>query len=139
VAIDGVLLFMIGLIEHLQNVTTNNYDSLTKVHSSKTLRGFSVFTSRCLVAASNGGRSPSSGFPNCPLPQLPSSVNNGSQRLNLSCSLTISVTQQPTKCLITPRHVPHRKHLSSLLWFNFCRVNTEMAYALFISCVLHTP
>jgi hypothetical protein len=34
---------------------------------------FRVFTSCCLVAASNGGRSPSSGFPNCPRPQLPAS------------------------------------------------------------------
>jgi hypothetical protein len=30
-----------------------------------------VFTSRCWVVASNGRRSPSSGFPNCPRPQLP--------------------------------------------------------------------
>jgi hypothetical protein len=33
----------------------------------------SVFTSHCMVAASNSGRSPSSGFPNCPQPQLPAS------------------------------------------------------------------
>jgi hypothetical protein len=34
---------------------------------------FSVFTSRCLVAASNDGRFLSSGFPNVPRPQLPAS------------------------------------------------------------------
>jgi hypothetical protein len=37
-----------------------------------THKAFPVFTSRCLVADSNNGRSPSSGFPNCPRPQLPS-------------------------------------------------------------------
>jgi hypothetical protein len=34
---------------------------------------FSVFTNRCLVVASNGGRFPSSGFLNCPWLQLPPS------------------------------------------------------------------
>jgi hypothetical protein len=34
---------------------------------------FLVCTSSCLVAASNGGHSPSSGFPNCPRPHLPAS------------------------------------------------------------------
>jgi hypothetical protein len=34
---------------------------------------FSVFTGRCSEVASNGGRSPSSGFPNCSRPQLPAS------------------------------------------------------------------
>jgi hypothetical protein len=43
-----------------------------------------VFTSRCSVAASNGGRSPYSGLPNCPRPQLPASRSNSSQRPNLS-------------------------------------------------------
>jgi hypothetical protein len=35
---------------------------------------------RCLVAATNGGRSPSSGFVNCPRPQLPASNSNSSQQ-----------------------------------------------------------
>jgi hypothetical protein len=38
-------------IEHLQNVTRNNYDSLTELHTPK-ITVFSVcyvFTSRCLV------------------------------------------------------------------------------------------
>jgi hypothetical protein len=39
-----------------------------------------VFTSRCLVAASYGGHSPSSGFSNCPRLQLPTSNSNSSQR-----------------------------------------------------------
>jgi hypothetical protein len=51
-------------------VTKNNYDSLTVTTAHKV---FSIVTSRCLVAAFNGGRSPSSGFPNCPRLQLPAS------------------------------------------------------------------
>jgi hypothetical protein len=52
-------------------VSTINYDSLTELHTPNITvttahKVFSGFTSRCLVAASNGGISPSSGFPNCP-------------------------------------------------------------------------
>jgi hypothetical protein len=63
----------------------------TRVHSQ-------VFTIRCSVAASNGGRSTSSGFQNCPRPQLPASYSNSSQGLNPSAvsSLTNTVTYQPT-------------------------------------------
>jgi hypothetical protein len=43
-------------------LATRNYTVLTVLHTRSSQR---VFTSRCLVAASNGGRSPSSGFPNC--------------------------------------------------------------------------
>jgi hypothetical protein len=50
---------------------TVHYYTDTNVHSF-------VFTSRCLVAAFNGGRSLSSGFQNCPRPQLPHSNNNNS-------------------------------------------------------------
>jgi hypothetical protein len=47
---------------------------------------FLSLTSRCLVAASNGGRSPSSSFPNCPRPQLPAS--SYFSRLQLSTDST---------------------------------------------------
>jgi hypothetical protein len=47
-----------------------------------------VFTNRYYVAATNGGRSPCSGFPNCPRPQLPASHSNSSQQLNPSGYLT---------------------------------------------------
>jgi hypothetical protein len=72
--------FVIGLIEHLQNVATNNYDSLTELHTPKITvttahRVFSGFTSRYLVAASNGSRSASSGFLNYPRSQVPTSHN----------------------------------------------------------------
>jgi hypothetical protein len=60
----------------IQLLTTNNYDSLTELHITKISvyskhKVFSVFSSRCWVAAYNGRRSTSSGLPNCP--QLPDS------------------------------------------------------------------
>jgi hypothetical protein len=68
---------VIVFIEHLQIVTTKDYISLTNLHTPKiTLTTEHVKTSQfifnnCfLVAASNGGRSPSSVFPNCPRAQL---------------------------------------------------------------------
>jgi hypothetical protein len=72
---------VIGFIAHLHIVTTSNCDSLTELHTPKITVttahiNCSVVASRCLVAACNSGRSPSSGFPNCPPPQLPTSHNN---------------------------------------------------------------
>jgi hypothetical protein len=70
---------VIGFIEHLQNVITNNYDCLTELHTPKItvttahIKSSQVCTSRWLVAAFNGGHSPYSVFPNCPRPQLPAS------------------------------------------------------------------
>jgi hypothetical protein len=58
-----------------------------------------VFTSHRSVVASNGGRSPSSAFPNYPWPQLLASHSNSSQRLNFSSSLTNSRTQSLTNQL----------------------------------------
>jgi hypothetical protein len=53
-----------------------------------------VFNSRCSVAASKGRRFLSSGFPNCPRPQLPAPHSNSSQRLNSSRYTTNSLTHQ---------------------------------------------
>jgi hypothetical protein len=70
---------VIGFIELLNNsLITYNYDNHAKLHAPNITittehKVFSVFISHCLVAASNSGRSPSSGFPNCPHPQLPAS------------------------------------------------------------------
>jgi hypothetical protein len=53
-------------------ITTNNYDSLTKLHTPNItvttghLEVFSAFTSHRLVAVSNGRYSSYSGFPNSP-------------------------------------------------------------------------
>jgi hypothetical protein len=62
----------------IQLATTNNYDNLTKLHAptiSVTIahKVFSVFTSRYLLTASNGGRSPLCEFPNYPRTHLPAS------------------------------------------------------------------
>jgi hypothetical protein len=90
----------------------------TAIHT-KCPQSVTVSASRCLVAASNGGRSPSSEFPNFPLPQLPASNSNNAQRLNCSSPLTHWLTNQilhftPLVLLITSRHGPHRKHRSSV-------------------------
>jgi hypothetical protein len=47
---------------------------------------------RCLVEASNRGRSPFSVFPNYPRPKLPASHSNSSRRLNRCSPLTNSLT-----------------------------------------------
>jgi hypothetical protein len=69
---------VIGFTEHFQKVTTNNHDSSIVLHTQKITVTTShikssVFTTRCLVAASNDGRSPSFVFPNCPQPQFSAS------------------------------------------------------------------
>jgi hypothetical protein len=86
---------VIGFIELLlQLVTTSKDYAFTVLHSSQIAKGHTsssqpdtIFTSRCLVAAANGGRSPSCGFANCPRPQLPTSKSNNSQQLNPSSNL----------------------------------------------------
>jgi hypothetical protein len=68
---------MVGFIAHFD--TARDYTSqytITRLYYSG------------LVAASNSGRSPSSGFLKCHRPQLPVSKSNISQRLNPSSSLT---------------------------------------------------
>jgi hypothetical protein len=66
-----------GLTELLQLVTTSKDYAVTTAHTSQVIikhprssPSITLFPSRCLVAAFNGGRSPSSGFSNCPSPQL---------------------------------------------------------------------
>jgi hypothetical protein len=79
---------------------------------------YSHVTSRCSVAAFNGGHSPSSGFPDYLRPQLPDSNNHSSQWLNLTSSLTDWLAQSLTNQLssltslnsltneLTPLHWP---------------------------------
>jgi hypothetical protein len=89
---------------------------ITIIHTHTTAHSH-VFTSHCLVAASKGGRPPSSGFPNCPRPQLPNSHSNNS-RLRLSSPLThctpLANFTPLTVLLITSRHGPRRKRRSSV-------------------------
>jgi hypothetical protein len=93
---------VVGFVEHLQLVTTSKYYALTVLHTSqisightRSSQSVTVFTSRCLAAAFDGGRSPSSGFPNCPRPQLPTPLGNSSQQPQ---QLSNSLTHQPTDC-----------------------------------------
>jgi hypothetical protein len=94
---------LIVFIEFLQLVTTSKDYDVTVLHISQITMGktmssksVTVFNIRCLVAASNGGRSPFSGFPICRRPQLPACHSNSSQQLNPSSYLTNSLTHQPT-------------------------------------------
>jgi hypothetical protein len=61
------------LLDSLIQRVTTLYSSLLHTHTSSHSH---VFTSRCFVEASNGGRSFSSGFPKCLQLQLPASHNN---------------------------------------------------------------
>jgi hypothetical protein len=55
---------------------TTRWLHFTVHHYAHTSVQSHIFTSRRSVAASNGGRSPSSGFPNYPEPQLQVSHND---------------------------------------------------------------
>jgi hypothetical protein len=74
----------IGLFDTAHEYTLQVTVTHTSDHSH-------VFTSCCSVVASNGGRSPSSGFPNYLWPQLPASHTNSSHHLNIS-SLQVTET-----------------------------------------------
>jgi hypothetical protein len=70
-----VLDWWLSLLYTMQQCMTKLYSSLLHTHwCPQSRRHYS-----CLVAASNGRRSPSSGFPNCPQPQLPDSNSNSLQ------------------------------------------------------------
>jgi hypothetical protein len=93
--LDGFKLVIV-LVEHLQIATTSNDCALTVLRASQITIGHisssqsvTFFTSRCLVAASNGRRSSSSGFANYIRPQLPVSHNNSSKQLNPSGYLRV--------------------------------------------------
>jgi hypothetical protein len=82
-------------IELVTGFILHSYNSLHYINHCRTLGILSplVFTSRCFVAASKGGRSPSSGFPNYSMPSLPASNSNRLQWLNRGSPLTHSLTQ----------------------------------------------
>jgi hypothetical protein len=83
-------------MEPYQVLSSKDY-ALAVLHTSQITIGHTrysqfvrVFTNRCLVAASNVGPSPFSGFSNCPRPQ-----SNSSQRLNHTSPLTNSLLTCP--------------------------------------------
>jgi hypothetical protein len=78
--------------------------SYAKNHcNNNTYNVFSVFSNRCLVAASNDGRRPaSSGFPNCPRPQLPAShflqLQLSTDRITTEVTVMLRPTVSRTVC-----------------------------------------
>jgi hypothetical protein len=106
--------------------TTSNYSTNVNSHTLQFTAAHTrssqsaVFSSRSLVSTSNGRR-----FWTIPVPQLPASNSNTSQRLNCG-----TVTNSPTishftvltstelasliVLLVTSRHGPHRKHRTSV-------------------------
>jgi hypothetical protein len=81
-----------------------------------------VFTSRCLVTAPNGGRSPSSGFPNCPRPQLQASNSNSNSDWTATVLwLTHQLTHSKS---MSPQHRPHRKQRFPLFLYPIVAMET---------------
>jgi hypothetical protein len=78
--IDGVSIVM----EFITHLIISLLDFTN--HTDKCSQPFTVSNRRCMVTASNGRRSLSSGFPNYPRPQLPSSHSNRSQQPNCNFS-----------------------------------------------------
>jgi hypothetical protein len=71
----------------------------------------------CLVVASNGGRSPCSGFLNCSRSQLPASNSNSSWQLNRSSPLTNSLPDWLTATSQSQSYVMTDGQLASLSWY----------------------
>jgi hypothetical protein len=110
----GLATGFIGLFDTARDYTSQ----FTITHTHTSIHNH-VFSSRCLVADSNDGRSPSSRFSNSPRPQLPASHGNSSQRLYLSCSLILWLTQRNSLLANCPAHnisagTTTRKHRSSV-------------------------
>jgi hypothetical protein len=64
-----------GLCSHFSTHVTDH------IGHARSFQSVTVFTGRCSIAASNGGRSPSSGFPKYPRHQLPASQSKSSRQL----------------------------------------------------------
>jgi hypothetical protein len=130
------------IIEPSQLVTTSKDYALTVLHTSQISTGHTrssqsvrVFTSRCLLVAFKGERSLSSGFPNCPRPQLPASHSNSSQ-LNPIGYLTHPLTHQQINVslidlslvlFITFRHGLHRNHRSFVAVYGLLTSNGRLS------------
>jgi hypothetical protein len=69
-------------------------------HTGQRCQFVTVSASRCLVAAFNGGSSPSSGFSNCPRTQVPNSRSNSSRRLKCS-KPPLTHTHSPANATLT--------------------------------------
>jgi hypothetical protein len=95
-----------------------------------------VFTSHFLIAASNGGCSPSLGFPNYLRPQLPAFHSNSSQWLNPRNSLTQWITQQFTNQLTQPNWLTPLHLLSYLSHLDTDRTENTVHLLFTVRCLL---
>jgi hypothetical protein len=84
-----------------------------------------------LVAASNGGRSPSSGFPNCFRPQLPASNSSSSQRMHFNSPLTVTLV-----LLLISRSLPSNGSTCHNITLNALSVLLER-YLTLILTIIH--
>jgi hypothetical protein len=104
-------------------VTRNNWLHFAFLYSTNTSVHTHVFTGRCLVVAFNYGRSPSSGFPNCPLQQLTVSHSNGSQRQSRSGS---QIHQPTTRTFFTSLKGRRLSHTNLLLFSTEVKVKVKV-------------
>jgi hypothetical protein len=87
VTTDGVwignrIYYTIPNLNYTDCALTVLHISQITIEHTRSSQSVKVFTSRCLVTAPNGGRSPSSGFRSCPRPQLLASHSNSSVQLS---------------------------------------------------------
>jgi hypothetical protein len=101
---------MIGLSELHFTIHYNTHSTVLSV---------TVSNSRCLLAAFNGGRSPSSGFPNCPC----ASATSFSQRLNLS-NMQLCKNQNSQRLEQSPLSRSH------LMWFWLTILTTYIKFVM---------
>jgi hypothetical protein len=113
-----------NLLDSLIQRVTTLYSTLLSTYTHQCPQ--SRLHCRCLVAAFESLSSPSYGFLKRPRPQPPTSNSNGLQGLSPNSYLTNSLTQLLTNkltqynwlpltvLLIISRHIPQRKHCSSV-------------------------
>jgi hypothetical protein len=124
---------LIGFIDHLQIVTTSNYSAVANSYPlqfgtarTKPTQSAVIFTSRCLITASNGGRSPYFEFLN--YPRAPATISSQQELTTTKLRFTTSPTNSSLSCtalsllvlVITSQHGPHWKNTVPLLPFNCC-------------------
>jgi hypothetical protein len=108
----------------IQRMTTL-YNSLLYTHTTTCLQ--SRLHCCCLVAVSNGGRSPS--------PQLPACISNSSQRLNPSSSLTAIESESDSD---SESHVTTNGQSASLSWCQapIWDLQSDLYYLQTVACLL---
>jgi hypothetical protein len=104
---------------------TPTCEPLTCTHACTHTCPQSYLHCHCSVAAFNIGRSPSSGFLNCPQPLLPASNSNSSQWLNPSSSLTATQSQSQIQSYIITNG-----QSASLSW---CQATSEVQDQIFVA------